>query len=172
MMLPVWIISTRAKLAENQLDSSNMVPAQWQSMYWCRHSGWQHPVAYSQRTCSRNVITQPVPSSPSTGKYVTFKSACLTLVRTKSMRRKWGDGDDAADAIVKGQEQGAVLQLDDPIFEIFLTALLLWLQQHLIATLVPSPSMNCVFSFLHMWSISIPRWFTMYRPTGFVIFVW
>ena len=98
MMLPVWIISTRAKLAENQLDSSNMVPAQWQSMYWCRHSGWQHPVAYSQRTCSRNVITQPVPSSPSTGKYVTFKSACLTLVPTKSMRWKWGDGDDAATA--------------------------------------------------------------------------
>ena len=112
MMLPVWIISTRAKLAENQLDSSNMVPAQWQSMYWCRHSGWEHPVAYSQRTCSRNVITHPVPSSPSTGKYVTFKSACLTLVPTKSMRWKWGDGDDAADAIVKGQEQGAVLQLD------------------------------------------------------------
>ena len=40
------------------------------------------------------------------------------------MRWKWGDGDDAADAFVKGHEQGAVLQLDDPIFEIFLTALL------------------------------------------------
>ena len=32
--------------------------------------------------------------------------------------------------------------------------------------------MNVVFSFLHMWSISIPRWFTMYSSTGFVILVW
>ena len=48
----------------------------------------------------------------------------MTLVPTKSMRRKWGDGDDAADAVGKGQVHSAVLQLDDPIFEIFLIALL------------------------------------------------
>ena len=108
----------RAKLAENQLVSSNIVPAEWQSMYWCRHSGWEHPVAYSQRTCSGNVITQPIPSIPSTGKYVTFKSACLTLAPTKSMRWKWRDDDDVADANAKGQEQGAVLQLAESTFEI------------------------------------------------------